>query len=205
MNVVSIGKSSLGLGFLLILSLGAAGTVGGSVSDPQPDLTRGRALFERHCSVCHGMEGRGDGQAAYLLHPAPRNFASGRFRLVSTKNGVPTQRDLIATMRRGMPGSAMPPWAWLAEEDLWSVASYVRHLAVEGQIVDFLQWAEEEDDELTEAEAREIVVERMIPGEAIEVGVGRIERSRHPARGTAPLPEDDARPVTARTGRATRR
>lgn len=137
---------------------------------PPSDLERGSALYARHCAVCHGDEGRGDGPAAYLLHPAPRNFASGRFRLVSTVNGVPTQGDLIATMRRGMPGSAMPPWEWLAEEDLWNLSLYVRHLALEGQVQDLLKWAEEEDDELSEGEARAIVTARMLPGEPIEVG-----------------------------------
>lgn len=162
-------RSSFGLGSVLVASLAVA--VGGThVPGPRPDLERGRALFERHCSVCHGSAGRGDGRAAYLLHPAPRNFASGRFRLVSTENGIPTQADLIASIRRGMPGSSMPPWEWLAEEDLWSLALYVRHLSVEGQVADLLQWAEEEEDELPEAEAREIVVDRMTPGPSIEVG-----------------------------------
>jgi len=134
------------------------------------DLEAGRALYERHCAVCHGAEGRGDGAAAYLLQPAPRDFGSGRFRLISTTNGVPTQADLIATIRRGMPGSSMPPWEWLAEEDLWNVGLFVRHLAVEGQVADLLRWAEEEDEELSEAEAREIVAEQMVPGESIHVG-----------------------------------
>jgi mono/diheme cytochrome c family protein len=158
-------------GFLgCVVVLLAALAVGGSSSrGAAPDLEQGRVLYERHCSVCHGAQGRGDGQAAFLLHPAPRNFASGRFRLVSTQNGVPTQADLIATIRRGMPGSAMPPWEWLAEEDLWNLALYVRQLAVEGQVADLLAWAAEEEEELSEKEAREIVDERMVPGEAIAV------------------------------------
>ena len=170
MNVVWIRRGTKGLACVLpVLLLGAA-TLGGSGPVSSRDLERGRELYERHCSVCHGVQGRGDGDAAYLLHPAPRNIASGRFRLVSTTNGVPTQGDLIATIRRGMPGSAMPPWEWLSEEDLWSLALYVRHLAVEGQVADLLEWAQEEEEELPDAEAREIAVERMTPGPVIEVG-----------------------------------
>lgn len=174
MNPLAISRSPLGLGVCLSLGLLALAAAGEGVlereSSPGPDIARGRALYERHCSVCHGAEGRGDGEAAYLLHPAPRNFASGRFRLISTQNGVPSQNDLIETIRRGMPGSAMPAWEWLAEEDLWNIAQYVNHLAIEGQISDMLRWAEEEDEELSAAEARELVVERMIPGAPIEVG-----------------------------------
>lgn len=171
MTVPGIARSSYGLGSVLLASLAVAAAVGRSRDPgPRPDLERGRALYERHCSVCHGSEGRGDGEAAYLLHPAPRNFASGRFRLVSTENGVPTQADLIASIRRGMPGSAMPPWEWLAEEDLWSLALFVRDLSVEGQVADLLQWAGEEEEDLPEEEARELVLERMTPGESIQVG-----------------------------------
>lgn len=171
MNVVSSKRSSHGLGVLLPLLLVTAAAAGDPTQDPQPGVDRGGALFERHCSVCHGVEGRGDGQAAYLLDPAPRDIASGRFRLVSTKNGVPTQGDLVATIRRGMPGSAMPPWEWLSEEDLWSLALHVRHLAIEGQVVDLLRWAEEEEEELSEVQARELILERMTPGEVIDVGM----------------------------------
>lgn len=158
------------------------GLTDGSGAGSLRDLERDRALYERHCSVCHGTEGRGDGPVAYLLHPAPREFGSGRFRLVSTTNGVPTQGDLIATIRRAMPGSAMPPWEWLAEEDLWNTALYVRHLSIEGQVADLLRWAEEE--ELLQTEARAIVEDRMVPGEPIDVG--------------PPAPND---PVTLHEGR----
>jgi mono/diheme cytochrome c family protein len=143
---------------------------GAVVSPGRSDIARGKALFDRHCVVCHGVEGRGDGLAAFLLHPAPRNFAQGRFRLVSTRNGVPTQRDLIAAIRNGMPGSAMPPWEWLAEEDLWSLALYVRQLSIEGQVSDLLQWAETEGDDMSAADARVLVEEKMVPGELIEAG-----------------------------------
>lgn len=131
---------------------------------------RGQALFERHCAVCHGPKGRGDGPAAYLLNPAPRNFASGKFRLVSTKNGAPTPADLIATIKRGMPGSAMPPWEWLAEEDLWNLADHVRSLAVEGIEEDLLAWASEAGEDLDPAEAREIAAADMKPGDPVDVG-----------------------------------
>ncbi|TDJ70109.1 MAG: c-type cytochrome [Planctomycetota bacterium] len=171
--MVSPGFFAVAAVSLTLLSAGGDATdaVGAS---PEPrritELERGRALFDRHCSVCHGAEGRGDGKAACLLYPAPRNFASGKFRLVSTSNGVPTQGDLIETIRTGMPGSTMPPWEWLAEEDLWSLALYVRYLTIEGLVGDLMRWAAEEDDDISLAEARAIIDERMTPGDPIEVG-----------------------------------
>jgi len=71
-------------------------------------LARGQQTFAKQCAPCHGVEGRGDGEAAYLLYPRPRNFHAGKFRLVSTWEGVPTDDDLFQTISRGMPGSAMP-------------------------------------------------------------------------------------------------
>ncbi|HEX9637640.1 MAG TPA: c-type cytochrome, partial [Acidobacteriota bacterium] len=71
-------------------------------------LELGRATYQKQCAACHGAEGRGDGDAAYLLYPKPRDFTAGRYRLVSTWERVPTDQDLFSTISRGMPGSAMP-------------------------------------------------------------------------------------------------
>src|SRR3990172_2942411 len=51
--------------------------------DPAP-LELGRTTYVKQCPPCHGAEGRGDGEAAYLLYPRPRNFTTARFKLVST-------------------------------------------------------------------------------------------------------------------------
>ena len=99
---------------------------------PAPSAERGRTLFELQCAVCHGTNGDGRGQAAYLLSPAPRDFGSGRFRLVSTQNSVPSQDDLVAVLRRGMPGSAMPAFEWMRDDERASLALYVRELARTG-------------------------------------------------------------------------
>ena len=45
--------------------------------------------------------------AARHLFPRPRDFRTDRFRLVSTRNGIPTQDDLEAVIERGMPGTSM--------------------------------------------------------------------------------------------------
>ena len=76
----------------------------------------GRKTFEKECAACHGSAGNGEGDAAYLLYPRPRDFTSGQFRIISTWDGVPTDEDLFRTISRGMPGSAMPSWAHLSEE-----------------------------------------------------------------------------------------
>lgn len=89
-------------------------------------LERGRTAYAKQCVACHGAKGDGEGEAAYLLYPRPRDFTSGQFRLVSTWDGVPTDEDLFRTISRGMPGSAMPSWAQLPEETRWGLVHYVK-------------------------------------------------------------------------------
>lgn len=39
---------------------------------------QGKHLFAQYCSTCHGDEGKGDGQNASNLNPAPPDFSSSR-------------------------------------------------------------------------------------------------------------------------------
>ena len=83
-----------------------------AASGPPPDspelLALGKAVYEKQCAACHGPGGRGDGEAAYLLYPKPRDLTQAAYRLVSTWERTPTDQDLFDTVSRGMPGSAMP-------------------------------------------------------------------------------------------------
>ena len=92
-------------------------------------VTLGKTTFEKECVACHGPTGNGEGDASYLLYPRPRDFTSGQFRIISTWDGVPTDEDLYRTISRGMPGSAMPSWAHLAEETRWGLVHYVKTFA----------------------------------------------------------------------------
>ena len=92
-------------------------------------LTRGQKTFEKECVACHAPSGNGEGPAAYLLYPRPRDFTAGQYRLISTWEGVPTDDDLFRTISRGMPGSAMPSWAHLPEETRWGLVHYVKSLS----------------------------------------------------------------------------
>lgn len=122
---------------LLILSsmLGAALIVACAsqrLSRRDTALERGATMYALHCAVCHGLSGAGDGPAAELLMPPPRDFTRGEFRLVSTENGAPTHADLVSTLARGVPGSAMPAWSWMQHESLDDLALYVRELSRQG-------------------------------------------------------------------------
>jgi len=162
---------------LSILALWAASSCTGPAEEVRdaPDVpavaaalsTRGEDLYLQHCSVCHGSRGRGDGPAAPHLFPPARQFNSARFRLVSAENGAPFDSDLVATLKRGVPGSAMPAWNWMAETDLAALAAHVRSLAIEGSALDIAAEARAEGDSLSPTEAQRIARDRMTPDRPI--------------------------------------
>ncbi|MBI2164472.1 MAG: c-type cytochrome [candidate division NC10 bacterium] len=101
-----------------------------AIRTPSPELLAlGRRVYEKQCVTCHGADGRGEGEAAYLLYPKPRDFVAAKYALVSTWDRVPTDEDLYRTISRGMPGSAMPSWGHLAEEERWGLVHYVKAFA----------------------------------------------------------------------------
>ncbi len=101
-----------------------------------PDLLAlGKRVYEKHCVACHGADGRGEGEAAYLLYPKPRDFVAGKYALVSTWDRVPADEDLYRTISRGMPGSAMPSWGHLTEAERWGLVHYVKSFAEKPLVV----------------------------------------------------------------------
>lgn len=43
------------------------------------DQRRGKRLFEQYCSVCHGLQGKGDGFNSYNLFTKPHSFSDSSY------------------------------------------------------------------------------------------------------------------------------
>ncbi len=138
-------------------------------SPPEP-VDRGAVLFAHHCAVCHGADGDADTLVATLLLPRPNPFRQGLFKLASTTNGMPTDDDLVATLRRGMPGSTMMGWDWLPEDDLLALARHVRQLAVNGRADSIHQTAAIGGRPLALEQALAIAERELLPGPTVAVG-----------------------------------
>ena len=112
-------------------ALGPAAT---TIPSPQ-SLALGKRTYEKMCAACHGVTGKGDGEAAHFLSPRPRDFTTGKYALVSTWERVPTDEGLYETILQGMPGSAMPPWGQVGVEERWGLVHYIKSFAEKPWVV----------------------------------------------------------------------
>jgi mono/diheme cytochrome c family protein len=110
--------------FVLSILL-VSGVALGGVASAQ---TAGKAIYDERCAQCHGVDGRGNGAAAPVLMPRPRDFAAAQFKLRTTETGsLPTDDDLIRTITYGVPGTSMPGWQkFLSSADIAAVATYIK-------------------------------------------------------------------------------
>ena len=115
---------------LVVGSLCAALT--GMVRAAAPDVgteaqrESGKKLYLKNCSQCHGEQGDGEGYAAPHLHPRPRNFTTGKFKIRTTPTGaLPTHQDLVNIIRRGMPYTSMPAWPNFSDQEVSDIAYFL--------------------------------------------------------------------------------
>jgi mono/diheme cytochrome c family protein len=97
-------------------------------------LQSGRVLYMRHCSHCHGAAGDGNGPTAQYMRPRPRDYRHGIFKFTSTiDSSRATREDLLRVLRYGIPGTYMPSFLLLKDEELQALVEYVRFLAMRGE------------------------------------------------------------------------
>lgn len=80
------------------------------------DIQQGAALFQTHCSYCHGSFGEG-GRGADLTAGIYRR--GGR------------DPELYASIRYGIPGSEMGP-VRVTDDEVWKLVAYVKRLGSQG-------------------------------------------------------------------------
>lgn len=122
---------------------GPACPVGKILGITQDETARGRALYAAQCASCHGAIGAGDGALAAFLHPRPRDFTSGLFKVRSTESGTPTDEDLYGIITQGMPGGAMPSFSHLSEQARRDLVAYVKHLSRKEENGQVFEWFKE--------------------------------------------------------------
>lgn len=101
-------------------------TLGTSVKEKTvPDLAeaqKGKKLFVQSCGACHGENGDGSGAAAVALNPKPKDFTRRIF----------SREHFLKVMTVGVPGTGMPPFGHLKDEDKNSMWHFISSLHKEG-------------------------------------------------------------------------
>lgn len=106
----------------------AAGRVGSDKAG------RPRGLYREHCAHCHGITGDGNGPTATFLNPYPRDYRAGLFKFKSTPIGRrPLHEDLKKILIDGIPGTAMPSFRLLSDQEIESLVDYVKYLSIRGE------------------------------------------------------------------------
>lgn len=92
--------------------------------EPTPEaIETGKGLYEKHCLMCHGGSGEGDGPATQFIKPAPAD--------ISTKEAQDRMTDgeifyKVTNGKRPMPAMDRK----MSAEERWHVVHYVRTLQV---------------------------------------------------------------------------
>ncbi|MEO0149084.1 MAG: cytochrome c/FTR1 family iron permease [candidate division WOR-3 bacterium] len=89
------------------------------VSPPIPDLLRGKQLYIKHCSSCHGEDGRSNTPLAQNMDPKPR---------ILYKNEDLSLIGVFQVITYGVEGTPMPSFSNLSEKERWDIAFYVMSL-----------------------------------------------------------------------------
>lgn len=99
------------------LLLGGFMLPGHAADNPQPD---GKALFQRHCVVCHGERADGQSKLGKLMQPQPANLTHSTLGAAERERII---RKGGAAMGRS---SGMPAWELeLKDSDITTLVAYV--------------------------------------------------------------------------------
>ena len=113
--------TTLLISFLFSIGLGSANAAPGNVEN-------GKKVYDLRCEQCHGPDGAADGAAATFVYPRPRVFKDNSvYKFAVTPDGViPTDDDLYKVIAEGIPGTSMPGFPILSEQETWDLVALIK-------------------------------------------------------------------------------
>jgi putative heme-binding domain-containing protein len=85
-------------------------------SGPQA-VAQGKALYDQHCTACHGANAGAGERAPAIVSAA------------TSMRGARSDAQLMAIMKNGIPGTAMPAWGnRLSDNDIANIGAFIRAL-----------------------------------------------------------------------------
>lgn len=113
----------------MLLGLSACEETGGALPEGLDSFEvrlRGRELFVRHCAICHGERADGHGIRRRSLSGPPADFSDPSW----SERTAP--RRTFEIIRAGVPGTSMPAWKVLEEDETWDLVAYLHSVATRG-------------------------------------------------------------------------
>ena len=110
---------------------------GGAPRANEERIARGQEVYQTvECWRCHGQAGRGDGESApTLMDDTGFPIAAADLTESWAFNGGSTVEDMYRRLRTGLDGTPMPTFSdivdagVITDDDLWSLAHYVRSIS----------------------------------------------------------------------------
>ena len=94
----------------------------------EADGLSGKGLFERSCSACHGVEGRGDGVLAKAFLRPPASLVEGPFVHTLGEPGDELRLRVARVVKFGIPGTDMSGRELLEDGEVLTLADWVMGL-----------------------------------------------------------------------------
>ena len=87
-------------------------------------VSAGKKLFDRHCAVCHGDDGKGNTDMAESLPKKPADLTRREMNAFS-------EGEIFWVVTNGLPKSGMPAFQKkLTDNERWQVVAFARTLSL---------------------------------------------------------------------------
>lgn len=106
----------------------------------QDAVEKGRFIYNINCMTCHGPNGDGSPVTPEGLPIKPRDFTGKshinqkvmfKYKSLNKTDSLALDEDLKKTIREGLPGTPMPGFSILSDDDLTALLEYIKTFAYE--------------------------------------------------------------------------
>lgn len=108
---------------IFLLSVWIISAPAASAGDPG----KGKEIYAKSCSSCHGPEGKGDGAAAAAINPKPTNLADKA--TVSKLDDAALTNAIVKGGAATGKSPLMPGFSQLKDQEVKDLVAYIRSVA----------------------------------------------------------------------------